>query len=143
MLARRLLLLIAALFLATALASGLRSDRAAAPEDPPPEAVLPRTEPRGEAPRTVRATLAHEAGAAPVTVRARVGDRVIIRVASQSLDQVEIGEGVRVDAVEPGSPARFDFIADRPGVLPIRLRRRDAVVGTLAVREHDESRARG
>lgn len=67
-------------------------------------------------------------------VRVRVGDVVELTVSSRRPDSVAIEELGLVKAVGPGAPARFSFLADRPGAYPVMLTISDERAGRIVVR---------
>lgn len=70
--------------------------------------------------RTV--TLSLPAGSTAATVvRARAGDLVRLTVAAAAPGTVTIDGLDRLEPVDPDTPARFEFFADRPGAFPVRL----------------------
>ncbi|MFN8133103.1 MAG: hypothetical protein U0R70_16285 [Solirubrobacteraceae bacterium] len=70
--------------------------------------------------RTV--TLSLPAGSTPDdVVRARSGDLVRLTVAAAAPGTVTIDGLDRLEPVDPDTPARFEFIADRTGTFPVRL----------------------
>jgi hypothetical protein len=123
MLARRLLLLAAVLMLLTVLAAGLAPEPDT--ELPPPARTTAEVE-------TVEATM--DAGATDQSVRARVGDLIQLEVDGDVLDQVEIEQLDRIDAIEPLTPARFEVIAEQAGVFPVRLIEADRRIGRLDIK---------
>jgi hypothetical protein len=126
MLARRLLLLVAALMLLTALAAGL----APAPqvnEAPPAERpALPVGQP-------VTETIPADPGA-DTHVVVRRGDLLQLEVTGDTLDSVLIERLDRMDAIDPTTPARFEMLVDAPaGVYPIRLVDADRRIGSIEI----------
>jgi hypothetical protein len=124
MLARRLLLLAAVLMLLTALAAGL------APE--PEDTDTPPSQPAARPPAVVEESIS--ADQADQDVRAQVGDLIRLEVTGDLLDQVQIERLDRIDPIEPLTPARFEVIAETPGVYPIRLIDADRRIGRLDIR---------
>lgn len=87
---------------------------------PPPSRVVPAVEATGELP-------------ADETVRARVGDVVVLRVRAPAADVVRIDAlGLDADA-SPELPARLEFVAARAGRFPVVLEVARKRVGTLVV----------
>ena len=113
---RRALLLSSILLItatvAIALAPGRRSASGPVAREP--------TTPAGPAPATgtVEARLP---GAIGSVVRARVGDFVELHVASASPGTVRIDGYDRLEPVDPTSPARFGFVADKAGTFAVRV----------------------
>jgi hypothetical protein len=66
-------------------------------------------------------------------VRARLGDTVQLTVQGDVLDAVELKGLDQIEPVEPGSPARFEFLADEKGAYPIVLQAAGRKVGVLDV----------
>jgi hypothetical protein len=131
--ARRLLLFAAVLLAVGALAAALAPTELRRPATTQRTTPPPRATPaRPAAPRaTVSRTLRAGARGAQV-LHARVGDRVVLTVEAEGPDEVAIGE-LRFASVDAFSPARFDFIAERPGTFPIRLRQAGRDLGRLVV----------
>jgi len=124
MLLRRLLLLVAVLFLVGAIASAI----APRPEPEP----IPSTPPSGP-PAALGAT--RVAGTLPAddVVRAVVGDVVDLTVTADVEDTVEITD-LGLDApVDAQDPARFEFVADQPGRFAVTLQSAGTRLGTLEV----------
>jgi hypothetical protein len=136
MIARRVLLLAAVMFVTAALASALAPSDLRRPADEDtqttPAAVSQgpvRAEPRA------RVIVVEEALAAdaprPVTLRASVGSLIRLTVNATAPDTVTIDE--RSAAVDERTPARFEFFAERAGSFPIALVEAQRTVGTLEV----------
>ena len=126
MLARRLLIALAVLIGLSALAAGVSPRQPAVPEG----ARMP-ARPDASAPRPVERTL--DAGKARQRVRADVGQPVVIVVVAAPLDTVSRAEFGN-EPVEPGSPARFELLADVPGSYAIELLESGRRIGTLVIR---------
>ena len=126
MLARRLLLLAAALMLLTALAAGL-APRQRVEESPRAQpSALPQGEPQE------RAISADEGS--DTRVKVRRGDLLKLEVSGDVLDSVLIERLDRIEAIEPLTPARFDIVAEAPaGVYPIRLVDEDRRIGAIVI----------
>jgi hypothetical protein len=126
MLARRLLLLAAALMLLTAVAAGLAPQEQA--DEPPARASnLP-----------AGTIVEKEISAAPGSdsrVVVQRGDVLKLEVAGDVLDSVQIERLDRIEAIEPLTPARFEFLAEAPaGVYPIRLVDADRRIGSIEIK---------
>lgn len=137
MLGRRLLVLMAVLLGFTALAAALAPrptvtpPRGSASASPSPEPST--SSPAAPASRVITRTVDANAGARPAHVRARVGDTVRLSVRGDVLDAVELQGLDEIEPIEPGSPARFELLADAPGEFPIVLQAADRRVGLLDV----------
>jgi hypothetical protein len=107
---------------------GPRGERADAPPRATEAAPVRPTEAAD-----VTATLSAGADKRPRTVRAELGDHVTIQVVSPVADSVSLGE-LDLQPAEPGSPARFDLLADTPGSYPLVALSDDHRIGTLQVR---------
>ena len=124
MLARRLLLLAAALMLLTALAAGLATQ---------PGGVDPPSVPRpAQSPEIVERSIS--ASQDDQSVQARVGDLIQLQVTGELIDQVQIERLDRIDSIEPTTPARFEVIPATAGVYPIRLVDADRRIGRLDIK---------
>ncbi len=137
MLGRRILVLMAVLLGLTALATAL-APRPAVVTDPGGASSSPAPEPSAAAPgpgasRVVTQTIDVDAGARLSRVRARAGDTVRLSVRGDVLDAVELQGLDQIEAVEPGSPARFEFLAESPGEHPIVLLDADRRIGLLVI----------
>jgi len=137
-LGRRLLVLMAVLLGMTALAAAL----APRPTVVPPRATTsPTPEPSAASPapgasRVVAKTLDAGDGtgrAGTAIVRAREGDTIRLSVRGDVLDAVELRGLDEIEPVEPGSPARFEFIADGRGEHPIVLLDAGYRIGVLDI----------
>jgi hypothetical protein len=125
--ARRLLLLAAALLLLTALAAGLAPSPRVDDPAPAARAALPADS------TTVAAELSIDAGP-DSRIDVRRGDVLQLEVSGDTLDSVLIERLDRIDAIEPTTPARFEFLADAPaGVYPIRLVDADRQIGAIEI----------
>ena len=148
MLGRRLLVLMAVLLGLTALTTALAprprvtSPQATSTPRPTPSAATPSAR-RAAAPAPRRAqqpshvvsrTIDASVGARPARVRARAGDTVRLVVRGDVLDAVELEGLDEIEPVEPGSPARFEFLAEAPGEHPIVLLDDERRVGLLDIR---------
>jgi len=139
MLGRRLLVLMAVLLGLTALAAALAPRPTVTPQrgpltaspTPQPSASSPAPDASRVVTRTVDASV--DAGRRNV-VRARAGDTIRLAVSGDILDAVELEGLDEIEPVEPGSPARFEFLADAPGRYPITLLDADRRVGMLDIR---------
>ena len=127
MLARRLLLLAAALMLLSALAAGL------APRQPVNQAPAPQAGP----PARPAAVVEEEIPAAPGSdsrVVVRRGELLELQVSGDMLDSVLIEGLDRMEAIEPLTPARFNILAEASaGVYPIRLVDADRRIGAIEI----------
>ena len=138
MLGRRLLVLMAVLLGLTALAAALAPRPTVAPQrsgvsptaTPAPSATANGT----AASRVVTRTINVDASARRGRVRARAGDTIRLFVRGDVLDAVEVEGLDEIEPIEPGSPARFEFIADERGKHPIVLLDADRTIGELDVR---------
>jgi hypothetical protein len=138
MLGRRLLVLMAVLLGFTALAAAL----APRPTVTPPRASAspsPSPAPSTSSPAShvVTRTVDANAGVRPAHVRARAGDTIRLAVRGDVLDAVELQGLDEIEPVEPGSPARFEFLADETGEFPILLQRADRRVGLLEIAKRE------
>jgi hypothetical protein len=74
------------------------------------------------------------AGARAARVRVRAGDVVRLAVRGDAPDAVELEGLGKLEPVEAGSPARFEFLAEKPGEHPIMLLDADRQVGLIDIR---------
>jgi len=141
MLGRRLLVLMAVLLGLTALAAALAPRPTVVPPGGRIATPTPTASPSAAAPteppaasRVVERTIDASPGARYARVRAREGDTVRLMVRGDVLDAVEI-EGIdEIEPVEPGSPARFEFLAEQVGEHPLVLIDADRRIGLLDIR---------
>ena len=126
MLARRLLIALALLMAITALAAGLAPRETAQREDASP---TPATSPQPTA-EPVEATL--DAQSEGQRVQADVGQIVRIVVNTDELDSVQLGE-LGTETADPESPARFELLAEDPGIYPIELLEAERQIGELEI----------
>ena len=124
MVARRLLLLAAVLLLLAAIAAGI------APE--PETTDEPRAAPRAAGPVTI-VERSISAAEDDQSITARVGDLIRFEVSGNVLGSVEIERLDRIDGIAPGTPARFEVLAERAGVYPIRIIEEDRRIGRLDI----------
>jgi hypothetical protein len=125
-LARRLLLLAAVLLLLAAFAAALAPAPPGGDSTATPRSSLPQgTVVAEEIPIDERSNI-------PITVRR--GDTLQLEVAGDTLDSVLIERLDLIDAIEPTTPARFDYLVDAAaGSYPIRLVEADRRIGTLEI----------
>jgi hypothetical protein len=129
MLARRLLLLAAALMLLSALAAGL------APRQPVSQAPAPQPPAPAQGASVVTAEISAAPGSDSRVVVPR-GDLLELEVSGDTLDSVLIEQLERIEAIEPLTPARFNILADAPpGLYPIRLVDEDRRIGAIQITE--------
>jgi hypothetical protein len=137
MLGRRILVLMAVLLGLTALVTALAprpavvTDRGRTSASPSPEPSAATVGPGAS--RVVTQTVDADAGARPARVRARAGDTIRLSVRGDVLDAVELQGLDEIEPVEPGSPARFEFLAESPGEHPIVLVDADRRIGLLVI----------
>jgi hypothetical protein len=138
MLGRRLLVLMAVLLGFTALAAALAPRPTVTPPRPSAGAS-PTPQPSASSPasRVVTQTVNANPGAPPARVRARAGDTLRLSVDGDVLDAVELQGLGKIVPVEPGSPARFELLVDRPGKYAIVLQDDDRRVGLIEVRARE------
>ena len=115
MVARRMLFIVAILMGITALTAGL----SAPPRRPAPTPPVASAGPAAADGAEVRRTIDAEDRARTVAVEE--GDQVVLTVAVDALDSVELVGLDRIAAVAPDTPAIFDVVADRPGLYPVEL----------------------
>src|SRR6266516_3526521 len=134
MVARRLLVLAAVLLALGAVAASL------APRDlsgPQATTTIRTARPPTAPPPPARGrdvTLAVDASAPRLqTVSARVGDHVRLTVRASQPDAVSIAALGQSQAVDPYSPATFDFVPDVPGSFPVTLQQSGRRVATLRI----------
>jgi hypothetical protein len=126
--ARRLLLAVALLLAAVALVIAVRAD------DDDNQATRPAvTGGGGREGATVAAILAPRAGR-PGRVTARLGDLVMLAVPGAEPGSVVIEGYDEVQPVDPQTPARFEFVADRTGAFPVRYSGTERVAGILVIK---------
>lgn len=136
MAARRLIVVLVILLVISAIAAAIASNRQArfgassttTDTTSPGEARTP--EPRGE---LVTAEL-RASPVKPPTVRAAVGDRLQLSVASERGRQVEIPPLGLIATAGSLSPAHFDLLLNEPGALPIVDATSEEVIGRIVVK---------
>ena len=131
---RRLLLAVALLMLAVTLAAGFDAGKNTKTSRTPP--------PRPDRPApgvTVGATLAPGA-ARPKRVTAQQGDFVRLRVVGRGPDSVAVQGYDVVETVDADTPAVFEFVAERPGLFPVRFTSDGRVAGVVVVRARGAGR---
>jgi len=79
-------------------------------------------------------TVKADVGVRPAIVRARPGDVVELTVEGDVLDGVELEGLNEIEPLEPGSPARFEILAEAEGRYAIRLLDADRRIGRIDVR---------
>jgi hypothetical protein len=127
MLARRLLLLAAALMLLSALAAGL------APRQPVNQAPAPQAPAVAQSAAVVSQQIPADPGSDSRVV-VRRGDVLELEVTGDMLDSVLIERLDRIEAIEPLTPARFNILAEAPpGLYPIRLVDADRRIGSIEI----------
>jgi hypothetical protein len=136
-LGRRLLVLFAVLLGLTALVTSLAPrptiTRPGIVSPSPSATATPSPEPARTDSRRIEQTISADAGHARARIRARVGDVLALTVKGDVLDGVEIEDAGKVEPIEPGSPARFEFLLDRRGELRIDLVDAERLIGLVQV----------
>jgi hypothetical protein len=128
-LARRLLLLAAVLMLLAALAASVAPRDLTGGDNEPAPAVS--SLPAGT---IVARDIPVTPGAAPVRVAVSRGDTLELEVHGDLLDEVLIERLDLMDAMAPGTPARFNILVDAPaGSYPIRLVEADSRIGSIVI----------
>ena len=82
----------------------------------------------------VQRTVNASPGARFARVRVRLGDTVRLSVRADVLDAVRIDGLDEIEPVEPGVPARFEFLAEEAGAHPLVLLDANRRFGVLDVR---------
>ena len=103
-----------------------------APRDEPQDDPTPRTSPTTTAGADVTTAL-HASLPRDKVVRVKVGDLVELTVTSAEPDSASVPELGLTDAAAPGAPARFSFLADRPGRFDVRLALSEKLAGRILV----------
>ena len=146
MLGRRLLVLMAVLLGLTALTTSLAPRPGGRPTTPSPSpsptpTPTARASPSASAPApspaepdVVQRTVDAGRGARFARVRVRRGDTVRLSVRADVLDAVRIDGLDEIEPVEPGVPARFEFLADEAGAHSLVLLDANRRFGVLDVR---------
>ena len=139
MLGRRLLVLFAVLLGLTALATSLAprptGTRPGFVQRTPSPTPTPSPEPAAGGTRRIVKTISADPGKPSARVSARVGDILELTVSGDVLDAVEIDDIGELEPIEPGSPARFEVLLERPGELRVSLTDAERVVGVVKVAE--------
>lgn len=121
---RRAVSLVLLVLLGIAIVGALTPTHPGFDDDAPPPVGAGAAEPPG----VVNATLPRRR-----EVRARVGDVVRLTVEARTSDVVELGDMALEQPVDPAVPTQLEFVADRAGTFPVRLRDAGEAVGTLRV----------
>ena len=87
--------------------------------------------------RVVTRTVDADAGVRSAHVRARAGDTIRLAVRGDILDAVELRGLGKIEPVEPGSPARFELLAEAAGEHAIVLLDANRRVGLLDIRARE------
>jgi hypothetical protein len=139
MLGRRLLVVFAVLLGLTALVTSL-APRPTADHRPgagvsTPTSSAPSPRPAAQRSRRIVRTISADAdaGSARGRVRARAGDVLALTVRGDELDAVSIAGLGKLEAIEPGSPARFELLLDTPGEFRVTLLDAQRAVGLIEV----------
>jgi hypothetical protein len=126
MLARRMLMFVALLFVVTALAAGLA---------PPPRTRTQRFDdtspPRGRA--VVLQRTLDAAQPKPRVLTVRTGDVLSLTVRSDTTDAVELQGLGALRPIDPSTPVTFDVLPEVPGEYPVVLVDAARTVGTVRV----------
>ncbi len=145
MAARRLLLVMVLLLIASSLAAAL--------VPPPPERDESSTsttstageegsQATGESGQNRLITQSIDANAdEPALLSLRAGDQLALAVTSDRFVEIEIPELGLFDTATPGSPARFNLIADEPGRIVVRTVKPERVVAQINIAEPAEPRS--
>jgi hypothetical protein len=133
---RRLIILVAVLMGLTALAASVApppqpNRRPDGRDAPQPRAATPLPTPAGR----VAVVTRHVDGSrrlAPVRITLAQGDTLELAVDVGAPDTVALDD-LDLQAAAPGSPARFEWLADAPGEFPLRLLEAERVLGVIRV----------
>jgi hypothetical protein len=120
---RRILITLLLVMIAMSFAASLTNR-----QDSATTASLPAARAQAGLARTVVATLPRDK-----VVGAAVGDRIDLTVTARAPDEVVISGYDFLQAVDPLTPALFDFIADAPGSFPVTLQSTGKVLGRIEV----------
>ena len=77
----------------------------------------------------------------PALLSLRAGDQLALAVTSDRFVEIEIPELGLFDTATPGSPARFNLIADEPGRIVVRTVKPERVVAQINIAEPAEPRS--
>jgi hypothetical protein len=135
MAARRLLIIMVVLLVISSVAAALvppPTERSTTEDTEEREAARDREgEPSGE---LLRQTIEAEA-ARPERIAARVGDQLALTVNARAFRQVEIPSFGLLEPAEPGAPAHFDILLDRPGSFLVRLLESGRAIARIEARK--------
>src|SRR5437763_14744112 len=112
MLLRRLLLLVAVLLGLSVVTAALAPRNVLLRRSAPPPAPTAAAAPSAGPARQIARTLVVQDLLRPAHVRARAGDEILLTVRSNHLGTVDVGALAADQAVDAGSDAQFDLIAD-------------------------------
>jgi hypothetical protein len=134
---RRLIIIVAVLMGLTALAASVAPPPETARRGGPSAGASPTPTPAPTGPVTGAGTVTRRIDAAdlrsPVTITVPRGALLLaLEVAVGRPDTVALGDA-SLEAAAPGSPARFDLLADTPGELPLRLLEAERPLGVVRV----------
>jgi hypothetical protein len=135
---RRLIILVAVLMGLTALAASVapppdstrRNTPAGTPQPSPSPTASPPTSQAGAGVVSRHVDAARQR--APVTITVPQGSTLELAVDVAGPETVALDD-VDLQAAAPGSPARFELLADTPGDLPLRLLEAERALGVVRV----------
>jgi len=123
----RRVIIVFALLIGLSAVVAIVAPRREATDDPTPRtSTAPNAE--GGVLAAVRGTLPRDK-----VVRAKVGDLVELRVTSREADSASVAELGLTEGVSDVAPARFSFLASRPGRFDVTLLLADRSVGRVVV----------
>lgn len=137
MLGRRLLVLFAVLLGLTALVTSLAprptATRPGVAQVKPSPTVTPVPTGPATTSRRIVKSISADPGSPRTKIHARVGDVLALTVRGDVLDGVEIEDAGKLEPIEPGSPARFEVLLERPGELRVDLVDAERLIGLVEV----------
>jgi hypothetical protein len=133
---RRLIILVAVLMGLTALAASVApppdpNRRPTGRDAPPQGAATPAPTPATRA-RVVTRHIDVAGRRAPVRITVAEGDTLELAVDVDAPDTVALDD-LDLQPAAPGSPARFELLADTPGEFPLRLLEAQRALGVIRV----------
>ena len=132
MAARRLLFMLIAILVISSFAAALVPVERATRTDSTAPAPKPAAGAEPSGGRIIERRVDAGARRAP-TVRIPLGDQLVLTVAADRLDQVEIPALGELEDVEPSTPAAFDLLPVDPGRYAVRIVDADRRVATIEV----------
>jgi hypothetical protein len=140
MAARRLLIIMVVLLVLSSVAAALvppPTERSQPEEEQAPTTTTGRASGGSQRVRQLLAARVEAEARRPARITAHVGDQLALTVEAEAYREVEVPAFGLLEPAEPGAPATFDILVDRPGSFLVRLAASGRAIARIEVRESE------